>query len=114
MQEKKPLNIEIGQRIKEQREAAKLTQEDFSEMIGLGVKHVSAMERGAVGVSLTTLKKVCTVLSISSDAILFGSVEKNDVDALTDRLKRLTPKQYRVAKAMMSNLLEAFAIDNDE
>lgn len=114
MQEKKPINIEIGQRIKEQREAAGLTQEAFSEMIGLGVKHVSAMERGAVGVSLTTLKKVCTVLSISSDAILFGAVEKNDVDALTDRLKRLTPKQYKVAEAMMSNLLEAFAIDNDK
>ena len=37
MQEKKPINIEIGQRIKEHREAAGFTQEVFAEMIGLGV-----------------------------------------------------------------------------
>lgn len=114
MQEKKPLNIEIGQRIKEQREAAKLTQEAFSEMLGLGVKHVSAMERGAVGVSLTTLKKVCTVLSVSSDSILFGNTEKNDISELCDRLERLSPKQYQIAESMMSNLLEAFALDKTE
>lgn len=114
MQEKKPINIEIGQRIKEQREAAGLTQEAFSEMIGLGVKHVSAMERGAVGVSLTTLKTVCKVLAISSDSILFGKTDLNDMTALQNRLERLTPKQHQIAVSMISNLLEAFALDGSE
>ena len=35
MKEKKPLNIEIGQRVKKNREAAGLTQEAFAEMDGL-------------------------------------------------------------------------------
>lgn len=111
MQEKKPINIEIGQRIKEQREAAGLTQEAFSEMIGLGVKHVSAMERGAVGVSLTTLKTVCKVLAVSSDSILFGNTSSNNINALQNRLERLSPKQYQIAESMMASLLEAFALN---
>ena len=114
MQEKKPINIEIGQRIKEHREAAGFTQEVFAEMIGLGVKHVSAMERGAVGVSLTTLKKICKALAISSDSILFGASEKNNILLLSDRLSRLSPKQFKIAEAMMSNLLEAFATNHSE
>lgn len=114
MQEKKPINIEIGQRIREHREAAGLTQEAFSEMIGLGVKHVSSMERGAVGVSLTTLKTICKVLAVSSDSILLGNQEKNDISSLADRLEHLSPKQYKIAEAMMSSLLEAFALNQSE
>lgn len=57
MQEKKQINVEIGARIKEEREKAGLTQERFSELIGLGTKSVSAFERGTVGISFTTLKK---------------------------------------------------------
>ena len=82
MQERKEINIEIGQRIKEAREKAGLTQERFSELIGLGPKSVSALERGTVGISLTTLKKICLVLSISSDQILFGEREKNELSQL--------------------------------
>ena len=44
MREKKAINIEIGERVKQVREAAGLTQEAFSEMIGLGDKHISAIE----------------------------------------------------------------------
>lgn len=86
MQDKKPINLEIGQRIRECREAAGLTQEAFAEMLGLGVKHISAMERGVVGVSLNTLRTVCKVLAVSSDSILFGSSEKNDISPLAERL----------------------------
>lgn len=57
MQDKKQINIEIGARIKDEREKAGLTQEKFSELIGLGPKSVSAFERGTVGISFTTLKK---------------------------------------------------------
>ena len=59
MQGKKQINVEIGARIKEEREKAGLTQERFSELIGLGTKSVSAFERGTVGISFNTLKKIC-------------------------------------------------------
>ena len=57
MKEKKALNIAIGQNVKQLRESAGLTQERFAELVGLGEKHVSAIECGAVGLSLATLQK---------------------------------------------------------
>lgn len=112
MQEKKEINIEIGARIKAEREKAGLTQERFSELIGLGTKSVSAFERGTVGISFVTLKKICQVLSVSSDSILFGSgcEAQNDVDELVSRLERLSPEEYAIAKDVIFKLLEAFSL----
>ena len=111
MQERKEINVEIGQRIKEEREKARLTQERFSELIGLGPKSVSALERGTVGISLTTLKKICSVLSIPSDLILFGETGKNDVSDLTVYLEQLSPDQYTITRDVVLKLLEAFALN---
>ena len=77
MKEKKPINLEIGQNVKQIRENAGLTQERLAELIGLGVKHLSAIECGAVGVSLATLKQLCVLLSVPADAILFGIESSN-------------------------------------
>lgn len=113
MQEKKTINIEIGKRIKKQREGAGLTQEAFAEMIGLGVKHVSAIERGAVGVSIPTVQTICRVLSIPTDAILLDSKPTNDVSALAARLERLPQKQYKIVEKVVNSLFEAFATGSE-
>lgn len=118
MKEKKPLNIEVGQHVKQCRENAGLTQEVFAELIGLGVKHVSAIECGAVGVSLPTLRRMSTVLSVSADLILFGVAEErsqqdrvSELQVLFSRLSRLPPNKFRVVKDIMDKLLEALAIE---
>ena len=53
MQKKKEINIEVGHRIQLSRERAGYTQEQFAELLDVGVQHVSNIERGAVGISLT-------------------------------------------------------------
>ena len=113
MQDKKQINIEIGARIKDEREKAGLTQEKFSELIGLGPKSVSAFERGTVGISFTTLKKICQVLSVSSDQILFGPREQkeNDLSDLIQRLERLSPKQYNITREINLKILEDFSLE---
>lgn len=111
MKEKKSINVEIGVRIKNAREAAELTQEKFAELVGLGPKNISAIERGAVGISITSLRRICEVLNISSDALLFDSVEKtSEAELLTDRLAGLSPEQFAIVKAVLNKLLEAFAL----
>lgn len=110
MDGKKEINIEVGANIKREREKAGLTQEQFSEMIGLGSKSLSAVERGTVGISLAALRRICNTLSISSDAILFPNAPENDISNLSKRLQRLTPEQYEIAYAIMNKLLEAFAL----
>lgn len=117
MKEKKPLNVEVGLRIKQYRESAGLTQEAFAELIGLGVKHVSAMECGAVGVSLSTLQRVSTVLSVPADAILFdtdNTVEQADqaseIQMIVTRLSRLPYNKFTVVKNVIDRVLEALAM----
>lgn len=114
LKEKKDINIEIGNRIKKAREMAGLTQDRFAELIGMGTKNISAIERGAVGVSLSSIKKICLVLSISSDDLLFESRTENDMSTLTSRLKRLPPEQFNIANDILNKLLEAFAISDKQ
>ena len=116
MKEKKPINVEIGQNVKQIRESAGLTQESFAELIGLGEKHVSVIERGAAGLSLPTLRRICTLLSVSADTVLFGPEDGGsrngrdaEVRALAERLERLPDKQFKAAKDILDKLMEALA-----
>ena len=116
MKEKKPINIEIGQNVKLCREAAGMTQESFAEMVGLGVKHISAIECGAVGLSLTTLKSFCSVLSVSADTLLFGAADEakqsereHETELLTSRLSRLPDNEFRAVKEVLDKVLAAMA-----
>ena len=118
MKEKKPINIEVGQYVKQYREEAGLTQEVFAELIGLGVKHVSAIECGAVGVSLSTLRRMSMVLSVPADLLLFGTADEvarqefvPELQLLFSRLSRLPPNKFRVVKDIVDKLLEALAIE---
>lgn len=110
MKEKKQINVEIGANIKREREKAGYTQDHLSEMIGIGPKSLSAIERGSVGISLTTLRKICQILSISSDALIFGDAPKRDVRDIAQCLERLTPEEYEIASDILRKLLEAFAL----
>lgn len=96
--------------MQEARRKAGFTQDQFAELIELSTKNISAIECGHAGISIAKLKKICTVLGVSSDSLLFGEREKNDVQALSERLARLTPEQFRIVCDVINSLQEAFAI----
>lgn len=98
MREKKEINIHIGNQIRAARERAGLTQEQFGELVSLGTKNVSDIERGVAGITVSTLKRICEKLSVSSDWILFGAQQKNDISYLTERLERLSQNNLRQQK----------------
>lgn len=54
---KSPETITLGKRLREMRDAAKLTQPALAERIGASVSTVSALELGAFRVRLSTLQK---------------------------------------------------------
>ena len=62
MREKKDINIEIGGNIQVAREQAGYTQDTLSEMLGMTPNHLSAIERGASGISLEALQRLCRLL----------------------------------------------------
>ena len=109
MQEKKDMNIEIGRRIKCARETAGLTQERFAELVGMGTKNISAIERGVVGISIQSLTKICDVLSVSSDSLLFDNCKNADVNRLTSKLEGLSEKQFEIVKNIINSVIEAFS-----
>ena len=62
MDGRKDLNVLVGANIKRERERAGFTQDRFSELLGIGSKSLSSIERGVVGVSLSTLLRICDIL----------------------------------------------------
>lgn len=59
----------IGKRIKEQREALGLTQEQFAEKIGVATNYISTIERGASFPRCEKLILILNGLKTSADAI---------------------------------------------
>lgn len=111
MDGRKDLNVLVGANIKREREKAGFTQDQFSELLGIGSKSLSSIERGVVGVSLTTLLRICDVLHISANALLYEQAQKNDADSITMQLQRLSPEQFQIASDVITNLIKAFSLD---
>ena len=114
MREKKEINVEVGRRVRQAREAAGLTQERFAELIGISPQNVSCVERGLAGVSLTVLRRMCEILRVSSDFLLMGDGAGNDAEALTRRLEQLPPEQFRVVRAVINSVLELTALPEEK
>ena len=111
MDGRKDLNVLVGANIKREREKAGFTQDHFSELLGIGSKSLSSIERGVVGVSLTTLLRICDILHISANALLYERTQENDVDSIALQLKMLSAEQFGIASDVITNLLKAFSLD---
>ena len=111
--EKKTINIEVGHRIQLSRERAGYTQEQFAELLDVGVQHISRVERGAVGISLTALKKTCEILGVSADYLLLGGNASEEGNILLRQLRELPVDQGVLVERGISQLLSALELAND-
>ena len=110
MADKKQENIQIGLRVKQAREAAGLTQERLSELLDVTAQYLSGVERGAVGLSVPILIRLCSVLLVSSDFILTGDTEYSDVTSVSARLSRLPSEHINNVEEILNRYLEGIAI----
>lgn len=108
---RKDLNVLVGANIKREREKAGFTQDHFSELLGIGSKSLSSIERGVVGVSLTTLLRICDTLHISANVLLYEQSQKNAVDSIALQLNMLSAEQFEIASDAMTNLIKAFSLE---
>jgi len=117
MTAKKARDAKIGLKIKKAREAAGFTQDRFAELIGMGTKNVSAIERGLAGISVPALKRICETLSVSSDSLIMDNYMLNDdkeLSLLTERLKQLHPTQLDLVMEINNKLFEVFALHSKD
>lgn len=105
--ERKEININIGANIKRARESAGFTQEKFSEYIDVSVQYVSDLERGVVGTSIPTLMKICEILNVSSDYLLFNKTGSKSGTLLKSRLDSLSDAELALAEQGLNNILDA-------
>lgn len=111
MDKKKAINIEVGNNIRKYRESCDMTQEQLAEITGLGVKHISAIERGAVGLSLTSLKSISKALKVPADNILSNDMfeDLDEVKLLCDRISQLSSEEFQLVKDLLNPLLTYFS-----
>lgn len=69
----KNVNIEVGQRIKQQRTAQGLTREQLARVTGYSANFIQEVERGRSGLSSESMRAFSTALKVSADCLLFGS-----------------------------------------
>jgi len=97
----------IGERIREQREALRLTREEFAEMVDLSPLYLGQIERGERQMSLSSLVKVSKCLHVSTDYLIFGKNTKNDdsKNRIVSLLNRCTSKQLMLVEEMIKVLI---------
>lgn len=97
-------------RIRKAREDMGYTRERFAEALDVSVSYLAELERGRTGISVKLLTKVCSVLGLSADYILFGQ-ERNDDALRTDRISRIDDRYLPVLDGVIRELLTLSAKD---
>ena len=92
-------------RIRKAREDIGYTREQFAERLDVSVSYLAELERGRTGISVKLLIKVCNVLGLSSDYVLFGSERTEDemrLDAIHRINERYLPQLDNVIEQLLS------------
>ena len=69
-------------RIRKAREDMGYTREKFAELLDVSVSYMAEVERGRTGISVKMLIKICDVLGLSADYVLFGEQRGQDAERL--------------------------------
>ena len=107
MREKKEINIAVGNHIQLIREEAGYTQDTLSELLDITPNHLSAIERGVSGISLETLQRLCLLLGVSADRILFGlDAQEQEALAIARRITDLKPENRKQIQDLLSIIID--------
>lgn len=99
----------IGERIKEQRKHAGLTQERLAEKLGVSTGYVSQVERGITKISLDLLAAVSSALRCDMGLLVAGSATGGNEylqSEYIEAFRQLSPKQKQLAMSFLQLLQE--------
>ena len=91
-------------RIRKARENLGYTREKFAEKLDVSVSYLAELERGRTGISVKMLTKVCNVLGLSADYVLFGAERESD-SLRMDAIRRVDEKYLPLLDKMITELL---------
>ena len=96
-------------RIRKAREDLGYTREKFAEKLDVSVSYLAELERGRTGISVKMLIKVCKVLGLSADYVLFGSERPQDYNRL-DAIHRIDEFQTLIQSHRETGRAEYIAV----
>ena len=91
-------------RIRKAREDAGYTREKFAELLDVSVSYMAEVERGRTGVSVKMLIRICDVLGLSADYVLFGA-KRGDDDLRADRICHIDSRYLPLLDGVITELL---------
>ena len=97
----------LGEKIKILRKSAKLTQEEFSERIGIEPQNLSRIERGLNFPSLATFLKISEVLNVKPNDLLDVDAYVEE-EALEQTILDIVKSQPLTQKRIIYKLIKAF------
>jgi len=105
--------VSLGQRIKQKRQALKITQQELAQSLGMTPQHISAIEQDKWAPSITLLPKLAEELGVSIDYLLTGkeSVVTDTIPAIKAD-KSLKLKTKRLLIGLVEELRES-AVGDD-
>ena len=102
----KDINLILGQRVKERRKYSKLTREQLAEQLNVSVRFLADVEKGIVGVSLSTLRNLCNTLNCSADHLI-GLDEKpnqNEHVVAIQKIKRFSSSHINSLEKILDDI----------
>lgn len=91
-------------RIRKARENMGYTREKFAELLDVSVSYMAEVERGRTGISVKMLMKICSVLGLSADYVLYGEERTKD-DVLANQIHRINDKYLPLLQDVITDLL---------
>lgn len=96
--------VDLGKRVRKQRQLIGLTQQELAERIGVSTSFVGHVERGTRKASLETLVALSNALGVSVDYLLAGSLQDGPDEE--DASAAMDPNRRLVIREILSTLQE--------
>ena len=93
--------LEMGKRIAARRKEMKMTQEALAERVGVSLQTISCVELGKKAIRPYNLVKLCSVLETSTDYILVGQKNCQELSQIDKHLSLLTDSEYDLVEKLI-------------
>jgi len=104
--------IEIGQRLRQQRQTLGLTRERMAELADVGAGYYGQLEVGTSQMSIDTLVKLSRSMHLPMEYILFGTgYEPGDASAVVNLLSQCNGRELRLAEEVLKLFLMRYIDD---
>lgn len=96
--------VDMGKRVRKQRQLIGLTQQELAERIGVSTSFVGHVERGTRKASLETLVALSNALGVGVDYLLAGSLQSSPDEG--NPSGAMDPNRRLVIREILSTLQE--------